>query len=172
MRLIKANKEELQDRNGIKYFSQENFSQIILSDGEIVAGFKKNKEQLYSIGKPAAHKGIYNKITHDTKYWYGYNDKGCTVFDINLKEKLYTVKADEVKLLGNYFSFNTNDGTGIINRTGTIILEPFFEEITSTQNPNIFYIERKEKGAYFNVNTFKFIWQENGFNPAYIADEE
>ena len=173
MRLIKNNKEELQDRNGIKYFLQQNFTQIQLSESDIIAGYKKNKIQFYSVGKSVLPKAVFNQVNFDRNYWYINNDKGCSIFNLNLKEKLFTIKADKVKQLNNaYFSYETDDGAGIISTSGAIVLEAFFEEITPTQMPHIFYIERKEKGAYFNVNTFKFIWQENGFNPAYIADEE
>ena len=173
MRIIKDNKEELQDKNGVKYFSQEKFSQILLGENELIAGFKKNKVQFYSAAKTTLPKTIYNKIYTDKKYWYCSNDKGFSVFTIRLKEKLFTIEADDVKLLSDkFFSYSTDDGDGIITKTGAVVLEAFFDEITPTQEPTIFYIERKEKGAYFNVNTLKFIWQENGFNPAYIADEE
>jgi hypothetical protein len=94
------------------------------------------------------------------------------VFSLNLKDKLFSIQADNIKLIApNLFSYTTDVGTGLINKNGTILLEAFFEEVTPTQLPNIFYIERKEKGAYFNINTLKFIWQEEGFNPAYIADD-
>src|SRR6185312_1121433 len=75
---------------------------------------------------------------------------------------------NHIPIKNKFYTYTTDDGTGIITKAGTIILEAFFDEITPTQEPNIFYIERKEKGAYFNVNTLKFIWQESGFNPAYI----
>ena len=173
MRLIKDTKEELQDKNGVKYFAQEKFSQIKLSENDIIAGLKKNKAQFYSITKTVLPKTICNKVYTDKKHWYCSNDKGFSVFDIRLKEKLFTIEADEVKPLNDkFFTYTSDDGDGIVSKTGTIILEAFFDEITPTQEPTIFYIERKEKGAYFNVNAFKFIWQENGFNPTYIADEE
>ena len=173
MRLIKDNREELQDKNGAKYFTQEKFVQIQLGENDIVAGLKKNKAQFYSISKTTLPKTIFNKVYTDKKYWYCNNDKGFSVFTSSLKEKLFTVHADEVKFLSdNFFTYASDNGNGIITKTGAVVLEAFFDEITATHEPNIFYIERKEKGAYFNVNTFKFIWQENGFNPAYIADEE
>ena len=173
MRLIKDNKEELQDKNGIKYFSVEKITQIQLGENDIIAGLKKNKFQFYGVTKTSIPKATFNKSYTDKKYWYCSNDKGLSVFDARLKEKFFTIKADEVKLLNDkFYTYTTDDGTGIITKAGTIILEAFFDEITPTQEPNIFYIERKEKGAYFNVNTLKFIWQESGFNPAYIADEE
>lgn len=173
MRLIKDNKEELQDKNGVKYFAPEKISQIQLGENDIVAALKKNKTQFYSVAKTTLPKTIYNKIYTDKKYWYCSNDKGLSVFDFSLKEKLFTLQADEVKLLNDkFFIYSTDDGSGIVTKAGIIVLEAFFDEITPTHEPNIFYIERKEKGAYFNVNTLKFIWQENGFNPAYIADEE
>ncbi len=173
MRLIKNNKEELQDKNGVKYFTQQNFTQIQLSESDIIAGFKKNKIQFYNSNKITPIKSIYNAVNVDKNYWYANNDKGCSVFNLSLKEKLFTIKADKVKQLNDaYFSYETDNGFGIINKNGAVVLEAFFDEITPTKMPHVFYIERKEKGAYFNVNTFKFIWQENGFNPAYIADEE
>jgi len=173
MRLIKEIKEELQDKNGVKYFAQEKFSQIKLGDNDIIVGLKKNKAQFYSITKTTLPKTIYNKVYTDKKYWYCSNDKGFSVFTGSLKEKLFTIEADEVKLFSDkFFTYTTDDGEGIVSKIGAIILEAFFDEITPTQEPYIFYVERKEKGAYFNVNTLKFIWQENGFNPAYIADEE
>ena len=113
------------------------------------------------------------KINTDKKYWYCKNDKGYSVFSMDLKEKLFTIQADEIKLItDNVFSYTTDDGTGLINKNGVVLLEAFFEEATPTSLPAVFYIKRKEKGAYFNVSTLKFIWQEEGFNPAYIADEE
>jgi hypothetical protein len=164
MRLVKNNKEELQDKNGIKYFSQENFSQIELSNSEIIIGFKKSKAQFYSISKTTLPKTVFKKVNHDEKYWYAYNDKGCSIFDIYLKEKLFSIKADEVKILSNnYFSYTTDEGSGIISKTGGTITLAVFDEITPTIQPNIFYIELNEKGAYFNVNTFTFKWQESGF---------
>jgi hypothetical protein len=173
MRLIKNNKEELQDKNGVKYFTQQNFTQIQLSESDVIVGYKKNKIQFYGVNKITPIKSIYNAVSVDKKYWYANNDKGCSVFNLSLKEKLFTIKADKVKQLNDvYFSYETDNGFGIINKNGAVVLEAFFDEITPTQMPHIFYIERKEKGAYFNVNTFKFIWQENGFNPSYIADEE
>ena len=173
MRLIKNNKEELQDKNGIKYFSQLNFTQIQLCESDIIAAHKKNKIQFYNVNRTNPIKAIYNAVDVDNNYWYANNDKGCSVFNLSLKEKLFTIKADKVKQLNEAcFSYTNDDGTGIINKNGTIVLEAFFDEVTPTQMSDIFYIERKEKGAYFNVNTFKFIWQEIGFNPAYIADEE
>jgi len=173
MRLIKDKKEELQDKNGVKYFSQDKFSQIQLGENDIVAASKKNKTQFYSITKTSLPKTIYNKIYTDKKYWYCSNDKGFSVFDVSVKEKIFTIEADEIKLLSDkFFTYTTDDGEGIITKAGTVVLGAFFDEITPTQELNVFYIERKEKGAYFNVNTLKFIWQENGFNSAYIADEE
>lgn len=173
LRLIKDDKEELQDKNGIKYFSQNKFTRIELGNNDIVAGVKKSKAQFYSIVKTTVPKAIYTKVIRDKKYWYCYNDKGTSVFNNNLKDRLFIINADEVKLLNEkYFVYTTEDGAGMVNNMGNIVLEAFFDEITPTQEPNIFYVERKEKGAYFNVNTLKFIWQENGFNPAYIADEE
>ncbi len=173
MRLIKNNKEGLQDKNGIKYFSQENLSQIALADNDAFAALKNNKYQFHSINKMALPKTTFNKINTDRKYWYAKNDKGCTVFNIDLKDKLFSIQADEIKLLTHtIFNYTNDDGTGLINKNGTILLEAFFEEITATLLPDMFYITRKEKGAYFNVNTLKFIWMEEGFNPAYIADEE
>ncbi|MHB8259318.1 MAG: WG repeat-containing protein [Bacteroidia bacterium] len=172
MRLTKNNKEELQDKNGIKHFSQDNLSQMQLCDNDIIAALKNNKYQFYSINKTPLTKASLNKISTDKKYWYCKNDKGCSAFSLNLKEKLFSIQADEIKLISNtIFSYTTDDGTGLINKNGTILLESFFDEVSPTLLPSIFYIERKEKGAYFNVNTLKFIWQENGFNPAYIADE-
>ena len=173
MRLIKENKEELQDKNGVKYFTQEKFTQIKLGNNDIIAGFKKSKAQFYCVAKATLPKTIYTKIITDKQYWYCSNDKGTSVFTGNLKEKLFTTEADEVKLLNNnFFIYSTENGDGIISKMGTVILVAFFDNITPTQEPSIFYVERKEKGAYFNVNTLKFIWQENGFNPAYMADEE
>lgn len=174
MRLVKANgKEELQDKNGIKYFAQENLSQIQLSDNDVIAAFKNNKYQFNSLTKTTLPKTSYNKLNTDKKYWYCKNDKGYSVFSMDLKEKLFTIQADEIKLIDdNVFSYTTDDGTGLINKSGVILLEAFFEEVAPTSLPAVFYIKRKEKGAYFNVNTLKFIWQEEGFNPAYIADEE
>jgi hypothetical protein len=173
MRLIKNNKEELQDKNGIKYFSQQNFTQIQLTEGDIIAGSKKNKIQFYQVNKIAPIKSVYNQVKADGNYWYAHNDKGCSVFTLNLKEKLFTAKTDNVKPLNeSFFSYENDEGTGIMNKEGVVLLEAFFDEITPTPVPNIFYIIRKEKGAYYNVNTLKFIWQEPGFNPVYIADEE
>jgi hypothetical protein len=173
MRLIKDNKEELQDKNGAKYFAQEKFSQIQLSENDVLVGGKKNKAQFYSVTKTTLPKTMCTKIRTDKKYWYCSSDKGTSVFDAKLKEKLFTVEADEIKsLTDTYFTYTTDDGSGIITKAGVLVLEAFFDEITPTQEPNIFYVERKEKGAYFNVKALKFIWQENGFNPAYIADEE
>jgi WG repeat protein len=175
MRLIKSNnnKEELQDKNGIKYFLQDNISQIQLSDHDLIAAFKNNKYMFYSINKTSLPKTSFSKISTNKKYWYAKNDKGYSVFSIDLKEKLFSIAADEIKQITPYlFIYTNDDGTGIINKNGTILLEAFFEEVTTTLLPHIFYVERKEKGAYFNVNTLKFIWQEEGFNPAYIADEE
>lgn len=174
MRLIKNNKEELQDKNGIKYFSQDNVTQIQLGENYIIAACKYNKHQFHSINKILSlPKTTFNKISTDKKYWYAKNDKGYTVFTIDLKEKLFTIQADEVKLITPHlFTYTNDDGTGLINKNGTILLEAFFEEVTPTLLPDMLFITRKEKGAYFNVNTLKFIWQEEGFNPAYIADEE
>ncbi len=173
MRLIKNNKEELQDKNGIKYFSQDNISQIQLSDHDLIAALKYNKYLFLSTGKATLPKTTFNKIATDKNYWYCKNDKGFSVYNIDLKEKLFTIQTDEIKLIAhNLFSYTNDDGTGLINKNGTILLEAFFEEVTPTLLPDVFYITRKEKGAYFNVNTLKFIWQEEGFNPAYIADEE
>jgi len=173
MRLIRNNKEELQDRNGIRYFSQQNFTQIQVCQADVIAAYKKNRIQFYAIAKTTPMKAVYNAVDVDKDYWYAFNDKGCHVFTLNLKEKVCTLKADKVKQLGEaFFTYETDDGTGIANKVGSIVLEAFFDEITPTQTPDVFYVERKEKGAYFNVNAFKFIWQENGFNPAYIADEE
>jgi len=173
MRLIKSNKEELQDKNGIKYFSQQNFTQIQLCESDIIAAHKKNKIQFYNANKITPIKAVYDAVDVDHNYWYANTEKGCSVFNLSLKEKLFTIKAANVKQLNDtYFRYTNDDGIGIVNKAGTAVLEAFFDEVTPTQMRNIFYVERKEKGAYFNVNTFKFIWQETGFNPAYIADEE
>ncbi|MEO8761280.1 MAG: WG repeat-containing protein [Bacteroidia bacterium] len=173
MRLIENNKEELQDKNGIKYFTQQNFTQIQLCESDIIAAHKKNKIQFYNVNKTTPTKAIYNEVDVDANYWYANNDKGCSIFTLNLKDKLFTIKADKIKQLNtNYFRYTNDDGMGIVTKNRTIVLEAYFDEVTATQMPHIFYIERKEKGAYFNVNTLQFIWKENGFNPAYIADEE
>jgi hypothetical protein len=175
MRLIKnnTNKEELQDRNGVKYFSQDNLTQIQLGDNDLLAAIQYNKYHFLSINKTALPKTTFNKISMDKDCWYAKNDKGITVYSLDLKEKLFTLKADDIKQIApNLFTYTNDDGTGLITKTGTILLPAFFEGATSTLQPHIFYIERKEKGAYFNVNTLSFIWQEEGFNPAYIADEE
>ncbi len=175
MRLIKSNsnKEELQDRNGVKYFSQENLTQIQLGDNDLLAAIRYNKYQFITTGKATLPKTTFNKITTDKTYWYVRNDKGITVYSLDLKKKLFTLKADDIKQIApNFFTYANDDGTGLINKTGTILLPAFFESATPTLLPDLFYIERKEKGAYFNVNALRFIWQEEGFNPAYIADEE
>ena len=174
MRLIKGKKEELQDRNGIKYFSSDNLSQIQLSDSYIMAACNRNKFQLYSINSKAPFlKATYSKIHSDKKYWYCINDKGCSVYSMDLKEKLFSIEADDIALLTDrFFSYTTDEGTGLVTKNGTVFIEAFFDEIKATPVADIFYVERKEKGAYFNISTLKFIWQENGFNPNYIADEE
>ncbi len=173
LRLIKNNKEELQDKNGIKYFSQQNFTNIYVSENDILIGTKKNKSVFLNLRNNLPNKTIYNKIKYDHKFWYAFTDKGCNVYTLNLKEKLFTIKANNVKLISEaFFTYTNDDGTGILNKNGNILLEAFFDDITPTLLPAIFYIERKEKGAYFNVNTLQFIWKETGFNTAYIADEE
>lgn len=175
MRLIKnnSNKEELQDRNGVKYFSQENLTQIQLGDIDLLAAFKYNKYQFITTGKANIPKTTFNKITTDKTYWFARNDKGIIVYSFDLKDKLFILKADDIKQISpGTFIFTNDDGTGLISKTGTVLLPAFFESAAPTPLPYIFYIERKEKGAYFNVNTLRFIWQEEGFNPTYIADEE
>ena len=173
MRLIKNNKEEVQDKDGIRYFSQDNISQVQLGDKEMIATCKRNKCQLYNLNKVSLLKTTYTNIHTDKKYWYCINDKGCSAYTIDLKKKLFTIPADDATLISpGLFSYTIGNGTGLVNQSGAILLEAFFDEVTPTQVTNIFYVERKEKGAYYNISTFKFIWQENGFNAAYIADEE
>ena len=174
MRLIKNNSEELQDRNGIRYLIQEKVSQIQLGPDDIIAAKKNRSMQFYSINKSNATNALFRQIYTDMNYWYGIQDKGCKVFPIHLpKESLFTLKAQKITYLSaGLFQYETENGKGLVFPTGTIALPAYFEDITLTEIPHILKIERNEKGAYFNVNTLTFIWQEKGFNSAYIAEEE
>ncbi|MBS1648023.1 MAG: WG repeat-containing protein [Bacteroidetes bacterium] len=173
MRLIKNKKEELQDKNGIKQYAQQHLSNIQLSNTDIIAAQTKNKMQFYKTPKTNPLKKTYNKIQADERYWYAKTDQYVSVHSLDLKKELFSIKeTDEVKKLNAlYFSYTSDEGTGIINQNGAVVLPAFFDEINPTQQEALFYIIQNEKGAYYNANSLRFIWQENGFDARYIGAE-
>ena len=66
--------------------------------------------------------------------------------------------------ISNYFLVEAEEGKGLVDIKGNEILASHYDEIKTTSLSHLFYIERNEKGAYYNVNARNFIWKEEGFD--------
>jgi len=164
MRLITAKKQDLQSANGNRYFADQNFEEVLLPVNNLVAIKEKNKYNLYSLNRSAMVKKNVPLIYTDTKYWYLQNKKGIHVYDMDLNKNIFTLAADKITSFGtNYFVVENEEGKGLLDAAGNEILQPLYSDIKTTRLPNILYIERNEKGAYFNIGARNFIWKEEGF---------
>jgi hypothetical protein len=164
LKLITSKKQDLQSVNGNRIFSDQNFEEVSLPVNNLVVVKEKNKFNIYNLAKSAFSKKSLASIYTDGKYWYLKNKKGLNIYDKDLSKILFTIDADKITSFEkNYFLVETEDGKGLTDINGIEILQALYDEIKTTNVSNIFYIERNEKGAYFNVSARSFIWKEEGF---------
>jgi len=164
LRLITAKKQDLQSLNGNKYFSEQNFEEVLLPVNNLVVVKEKNKYSLYSLNKSSFIKKAIPAIYTDAKYWYLETKKGISVYDINLNKTLFTLEADKItSFTSTYFIVEDEEGKGLFDINGIEILAPLYDEIKNTSLSSLLYIVRNEKGAYFNISARSFIWKEDGF---------
>ncbi len=165
MRLISTKKQELQTGNGHKYFSDQNFEEISLPVNNFVIVKEKNKFNLFNLNKLTFLKKALLDIYTDNQFWYLKNKKGINVYDINLNQSLFTLQVSKISVFNStLFLVEDEEGKGLADYNGNEILIPNYDEIKTTSSVNLLYIERNEKGAYFNVNARNFIWKEEGFD--------
>ncbi len=164
LRLITAKKQDLQSINGNKYFSDQNFEEVLLPVNNLTVVKEKNKYNVYNLNKSSFIKKSVPSIYTDTKYWYLVTKKGIGIYDINLAKILFTLEADKItSLTSTYFVVEAEEGKGLVDINGNEILSPLYDEIKITSLSNLLYVERNEKGAYFNISARGFIWKEDGF---------
>jgi len=165
LRLIHPKKQELQNINGGKYFTEHLFEEIGLPVNNFVLAKEKNKYSLYNLHKPALSKRSVENAFSDGKYWYLKTKKGLSVYDLAIEKLLFVLEADKAVSFGaNYFLAEGQDGKGLVDKIGGEILPMQYEKIKRTSLKNILYVERNEKGAYFNTSARNFIWKEDGFD--------
>lgn len=164
MRLILPKKQDLQSINGYKFFGDQSLDEVQLPVNGLTVIKEKNKYELYSLTRNTFVKKSIPSIYSDGKYWYLQSKKGISVYDINLRHVLFMLDADKIyNFEKNYFLLETEDGKGLSDKDGAEILSPEYDEIRTTSLQNLLYVERNEKGAYFNVSARNFIWKEEGF---------
>jgi len=165
LRLIYPKKQELQNINGGKYFTEHIFEEIGLPINNFVLAKEKNKYSLYHLYKPALTRRSIEKAFSDDKYWYIKNKTGLNIYDLAIEKPLFVLQADKAVSFGaNYFFVEREDGKGLVDMNGGEILPMQYEEIKNTSLKNILYAERNEKGAYFKISARTFIWKEEGFD--------
>ncbi len=164
-RLITAKKQELQNINGGKYFSEHVFDEIGLPVNNWVTAREKSKISVYNVLKPGSAKRSLLSAYSDGKYWYLENKKGLNVYDLSLEKTLFTLEATKASvLMPGYFTTENEEGKGLVDRNGAEILPMLYDEISTNPLKNFLYIERNEKGAYFNISARTFVWKEEGFD--------
>jgi hypothetical protein len=164
MRLITAKKQDLQNRNGQKYFADQNYEEVSLPVNNLVIVKERNKYGLFSLTKNAFVKKSLTAVSTDGKYWYIEGKKGLSILGLSTENVLFTLEADKIThLTESYFVFEGEDGNGLVDDKGIELLPAGYDEIKTTEVPGIIYIERNEKGAYFHISARSFIWKEDGF---------
>lgn len=164
LRLITSKKQELQNINGGKYFTDHTFDEVGLPANNWVTAKEKSKINVYNVLKPAAAKRSLLAAGSDGKYWYLLTKKGLQVFDLSLEKPLFTLEATKAEALGNYFLTENEDGKGLADLNGTEILPMQYDEIKATSLNGLFYVELNEKGAYYHASARTFVWKEEGFD--------
>ncbi len=165
MRLISPKKQELQNINGAKYFTEHTFDEINLPVNNFVLAKERNKFSLYNLVKPAFAKKSLLAAFSDGKYWYLKDKKGLNIYNLSLEKLVCTIQANNASVFtGNHFLIENEEGKGLVDKNGSEILPMLYDEIKTTRLTNLLYIERNEKGAYFNVSARTFIWKEEGFD--------
>lgn len=164
MRLITTKKQDLQSLNGSKYFTDQNFEEVLLPVNDLVLVKEKSKYNIYNLSKLTFAKKALPAVYTDTKYWYLKNKKGLHVYDIYLNKLLFIIDADKITAFEkNYFLLETEEGKGLLDINGNEILQALYDEIKTTSLPNLLRVERNEKGAYFNISARSFVWKEDSF---------
>jgi hypothetical protein len=165
MKLIGTKKQELQNINGAKYFTEHIFDEVGLPVNNFVLAKEKNKLNLYNLAKLAFSKKSLLSAVSDGKYWYLKDKKGLHTYDLSLEKLQFTLEANSASSFeSNYFLTENEEGKGVVDKNGTEILPMLYDEIKTTRLSNLLYIERNEKGAYFHISTRSFIWKEEGFD--------
>jgi hypothetical protein len=87
------------------------------------------------------------------------------VYDLALDKLLFTLPATHAIVFNNKYLLEENeDGKGLTDLNGAELLPMQYDEIQTTHLPNLLYIEKNEKGAYFHASSRSFIWKEEGFD--------
>ncbi|MGZ3862460.1 MAG: WG repeat-containing protein [Bacteroidia bacterium] len=164
MRLITAKKQDLQSANGNKLFADQNYDEVFLPVNNLVLIKEKNKYSIYNLAKVAFAKKNLASVYTDGTYWYLRNKKGLNVYAPDLSGALFAYDAEKISSFEkNYFLVEGEDGKGLLGINGNEILSPVYDEIKAGIVPDIFYVVRNEKGAYYSVSARNFIWKEDGF---------
>ncbi|MGZ3866197.1 MAG: WG repeat-containing protein, partial [Bacteroidia bacterium] len=164
IRLITSKKQDLQSVNGNKLFADQNYDEVFLPSNNLILIKEKNKYSIYSLNKAAFVKKNLASVYTDGNYWYLRNKKGLNIYTSDLSTILFVSDAEKITSFEkNYFLIDSEDGKGLVDRTGNEILPPLYDEIKAGPMQNILYVEHNEKGAYYSVSARNFIWKEDGF---------
>lgn len=165
LRLFTSKRQELQNLNGARYFTDRSLDEVSLPVNNFVVATEKGKYSLYNITKPAFAKKSLISAFSDGSYWYIRTKKGLTCYDLSLERSFFTIEADKaVHFYGAYFLTENEEGKGLMDINGVEIVAMKYDEIRPTSLPHILYLTRNEKGAYFNISARTFTWKEDGFD--------
>jgi hypothetical protein len=164
LRLITSKKQELQNINGGKYFTDHTFDEVTLPVNNWFIAKEKSKINVYNVLKPAAAKRSLLAAGAEGKYWYLLTKKGLQVYDLALEKLICTLQATKAEALGNYFLAENEEGKGLADLNGIEMLPMQYDEIRSTSLNGLFYVELNEKGAYYHASARTFVWKEDGFD--------
>lgn len=164
-RAISAKRQELLNVNGGRYFTDHLFEEVSLPQNNFVTVREKNKVNIYHLTKPAFVKRSLLAARGDGTYWYLEDKKGWHVYDAALEKRFFTIEANNLTRFDRQFFIADNEeGKGLVDLGGALVLAMMYDEITPTAVAQIVYVEKNEKGAYFNLSARAFIWKEEGFD--------
>lgn len=164
LRVFTPKKQELLNINGGRYFSEHIFEEASLPVNNFIVAKEKGKCNMYSMAKAGFSKKMLIQAETDSRYWYLLTKKGLAVYDMLLEKNLLTLSANKAMYItGNLFIVENEEGKGLADIFGNPVLSITYDEIRTTPVNNLLYIEKNEKGAYFNISARTFTWKEEGF---------
>ncbi len=153
--------------NGISFYEQNNKLGILFANGKIIQALYKNTLPIYSRGllilqqeegffgaynlkgdivEPFVHKEVI-QVFQNRETMFLVQNKGKYSFeDKNAKQVIAPKTGTALLFYGNYALVkNGLNKWGIINKKGELIVAYVFEDLFSSENPNVFIAKQKGK---------------------------